>query len=122
MPYDLVIHSTGGTEVVLMRRNGEDKPTAVPPNTLDIDPEQQHVIYKIHGSCERTDRLNDRYVITENDYIEFLSRLIKKKAVPAVFAVPFRLRHFLFLGYGLADWNFRVVFNRIGEDRDNEQV
>jgi hypothetical protein len=33
-----------------------------------------------------------------------------------MFAEPFQTRHFLFLGYGLRDWNLRVVLNRIEKD------
>jgi hypothetical protein len=55
-------------------------------------------------------------VITEDDYIEFLSRMTRKRAIPAIFAEPFQTRHFLFLGYSLGDWNLRVVLNRMERD------
>ena len=38
--------------------------------------------------------------------------MTKNKAIPAIFAEPFQTRHFLFLGYGLNDWNLRVVLYR----------
>jgi hypothetical protein len=34
-------------------------------------------------------------------------------AVPAIFMEYFRTRHFLFLGYGLRDWNLRVVLRNL---------
>ena len=34
-------------------------------------------------------------------------------AVPALFMRYFRSRHFLFLGYGLHDWNLRVVLKNL---------
>ncbi|HEV7842895.1 MAG TPA: SIR2 family protein, partial [Pyrinomonadaceae bacterium] len=34
-------------------------------------------------------------------------------AVPAQFMRHFRTRHFLFLGYGLRDWNLRVVLKNL---------
>ena len=37
--------------------------------------------------------------------------------LPAIFAEPFQTRPFLFLGYGLYDWNLRVILNRIQEFR-----
>jgi hypothetical protein len=40
-------------------------------------------------------------------------------AVPAIFMKAFRDRHFLFLGYGLRDWNLRVVLRIL---RDNKSV
>ena len=120
--YALVVHATNEGDTVLVRRTPTTHVSQMPANKLDVDPETQHIVYKIHGSCERTDPTSDQYVITEDDYIEFLSRMVKNKAVPAVFAVPFRQRHFLFLGYGLADWNFRVVFNRIGQERQRQKT
>jgi hypothetical protein len=55
-------------------------------------------------------------VITEDDYVDFLTRLIKQRAFPSIFAEPFQTRHFLFLGYGLRDWNLRVILNRVEKD------
>ena len=42
--------------------------------------------------------------------------MTKNKAIPAIFAELFQTRHFLFLGYGLRDWNLRVVLSRIEKD------
>jgi hypothetical protein len=55
-------------------------------------------------------------VITEDDYLDFLSRMIRKTAVPSDFLFHFGTRQFLFLGYGLADWNWRLVLKNIGND------
>jgi hypothetical protein len=70
----------------------------------------------MHGAVDRRQPSRDQYVITEDDYIDFLARMTKNKAIPAIFAEPFQTRHFLFLGYGLNDWNLRVVLNRIEKD------
>ncbi len=74
---------------------------------------ERTVIYKMHGAVDRRQPARDNYVITEDDYIDFLARMTKNKAIPSIFADPFQTRHFLFLGYGLNDWNLRVVLNRI---------
>jgi hypothetical protein len=42
--------------------------------------------------------------------------MTKNKAISAIFAEPFQTRAFLFMGYGLYDWNLRVVLNRIEKD------
>jgi hypothetical protein len=91
------------------------------PNKLDIDLSKRTVIYKMHGAVDRGDMSRDQYVITEDDYIDFLARMTKNKAVPAIFAEPFQTRHFLFLGYGLRDWNLRVVLNRIEKDLQRQK-
>jgi hypothetical protein len=42
--------------------------------------------------------------------------------IPNVFADPFQKRPFLFLGYGLYDWNLRVILRRIHTFRGNTDV
>ena len=119
-PYDLVVHTTDQAlgDQILWWPHGESTPREVPANKLDIDLEKVTIIYKMHGTVDRKNPERDQYVITEDDYIEFLTRMSRKKAVPAIFAEPFETRPFLFLGYGLNDWNLRVVLNRIEKDLD----
>src|SRR5207245_3517114 len=80
------------------------------------DLEAVTVIYKMHGAVDRTRPERGQYVITEDDYIDFLARLTNATAIPTIFAEPFQTRPFLFLGYGLRDWNLRVVLNRIEKE------
>ena len=116
--YDVVIHTTDPEigDRLLWRQHGSNKITEVNANRLDIDLDAVTVIYKMHGAVDRQQPGRDQYVITEDDYIDFLTRMTKNKAIPAIFAEPFQIRHFLFLGYGLRDWNLRVVLNRIEKD------
>jgi hypothetical protein len=117
-PYDLVIHTTNINlgDQLLWWKHGEAAPRQISPNKLYIDLNQSTVIYKMHGAVDRLDGSRDQYVITEDDYIEFLARMTRNKAIPAIFAEPFQTRHFLFLGYSLNDWNLRVVLNRLDKD------
>jgi SIR2-like protein len=113
--YDLVVHVTDRKDrdaSVLWRRHGDAEPIAVPPNELVVDLGQRTVVYKMHGSVDRVAR-RDSYVITEEDYVDFLSRMADQKAVPMQFMRHFRERHFLFLGYGLNDWNLRVILKNL---------
>lgn len=115
-PYDVVIHNTDAKkgEYVLWWPFGAKQPEdKVHPKSLDIDLTERTVIYKMHGAVDRRQTQRHSYVISEDDYVDFLARMAKKNAVPAIFADPFQTRHFLFLGYGLNDWNLRVVLNRI---------
>jgi hypothetical protein len=77
------------------------------------------VIFKMHGAPNLSNSEKDSYVITEDDYVEFLSRMASNTAIPKVFAEPFRKCHFLFLGYGLQDWNLRVILHKIWRDWPN---
>jgi len=117
-PYDAVVHITDPKrgDKVLWWKCGEPDPAEVIPNKLNVDLNTTTVIYKMHGAVDRGQPGRDQYVITENDYIEFLARMTRNKAVPAIFAEPFQTRSFLFLGYGLRDWNLRVVLNRVEKD------
>lgn len=114
-PFDLVVHPTAPeyAGLVLWWPNGADEPQLVSPNELDISLGETTVIYKMHGTIDRHDPKRDSYVITEDDYVEFVIRVASKTAVPAVFAERFQTSPFLFLGHGLADWNLRVVLRRL---------
>lgn len=119
--YDLVVHANDSTEVaasVLWWKAGAREPEPKPPSKLFIDLNKTNVIYKMHGTVDRRGRW-DNYVITEDDYVNFLSRMTGQTAVPALFMRAFRNRHFLFLGYGLRDWNLRVVLRML---RDNKNI
>jgi hypothetical protein len=117
-PYDLVVHTTDVAlgDRLLWCPHGGEAPQEVLPNKLDIDLAKTTVVYKMHGTVDRAQPSRDQFVITEDDYINFLARMMRKKAIPAIFAEPLGNRHFLFLGYGLYDWNLRVVLSRVAED------
>ena len=122
--YHIVIHTNNPTMgyQLFWWPPGEPKPQEVIPNKLDINLEVDTVIYKMHGAVDRHEPARDQYVITEDDYIDFLARMTKNRAIPSIFSRPFQTRHFLFLGYGLRDWNLRVILHRIaGEQRLNYQ-
>jgi NAD-dependent SIR2 family protein deacetylase len=116
--YDRVVHTIGRRfgEHVLHWPHGASEPERKHPKNLDLDLSTTTVIYKMHGAVDRVLATRDQYVITEDDYIDFLARLTRRRAVPAIFAEAFQNRHFLFLGYGLRDWNLRVVLNGIERD------
>lgn len=75
------------------------------------------VILKVHGAVDRTVSKamdpRDSYVITEDDYLEYLTRSDIAALVPATLKEKFSQSSFLFLGYSLRDWNLRVFLHRI---------
>jgi hypothetical protein len=115
-PFDLVIHPTDRKDFaasVLWWQHGAAEPEKVPPQSLNIDLEKKTVIYKMHGSVDRQLDKWHSYVVSEEDYIDFLSRMTNQTAVPPPFVRYFTPRQFLFLGYSLSDWNFRVVLRNL---------
>jgi hypothetical protein len=76
---------------------------------------ERPVVLKLHGSVVRTDETHDSYVITEDDYIDYLLRgdLRERLPIPLVDKLA---RNLLFLGYSLsADWDMRAfIKNQFG--------
>jgi hypothetical protein len=50
----------------------------------------------MHGAADRHNPDHDSYLITEDDYVEFLARMTSRTAIPDAFGEPFRRSHFLF--------------------------
>jgi DNA-binding SARP family transcriptional activator len=86
------------------------------PNTYatELSLERNTVILKLHGQVERTPgREWESFVVTEDDYIDYLAQTEVAAAVPVSLAATLRRSHFLFLGYTMADWNLRVILHRL---------
>ena len=81
---------------------------------------QRTVIVKTHGAPGPTFRpLMDRdsYVITEDDYIDYLPTHDIHDSLPIQILEKLRGSRRLFLGYSLRDWNARMVLKRIWAER-----
>jgi hypothetical protein len=76
------------------------------------------VILKLHGQVDRgPERRWESFVVTEDDYIDYLARSDVAGAVPVGVAAKLRRSHFLFVGYTMADWTLRVILNRLWNDQ-----
>lgn len=75
------------------------------------------VLLKIHGAIDRTSTEYDSFVITEDHYIDYLTRTNLTNLVPVTLAAKLRRSHLLFLGYSLSDWNLRVILHRIAGEQ-----
>jgi len=90
------------------------------PNTYatELSLDRRTVILKLHGQVDRgPEREWESFVVTEDDYIDYLARTDVAGAVPVGLAAKLRRSHFLFLGYTMADWNLRVILNRLWSDQ-----
>lgn len=119
-PFDLIVYTNDSKrgEQPLWWPHDRLEPEFKQSNKLTVDLDSRTVIYKMHGAVDRRAVERDQYVITEDDYIEFMTRMTRQKAVPVGIATALQQRSFLFLGYGLRDWNFRVLLNGIYDRRD----
>jgi DNA-binding SARP family transcriptional activator len=90
------------------------------PNTYatELSLERRTIILKLHGQVDRgPEREWESFVVTEDDYIDYLAQTDLAGAVPVALAAKLRRSHFLFLGYTMADWNLRVILNRLWSDQ-----
>jgi hypothetical protein len=90
------------------------------PNTYatELSLDRRTVILKLHGQVDRgPEREWESFVVTEDDYIDYLAQTDLTGAVPVSLAAKLRRSHFLFLGYTMADWNLRVILNRLWSDQ-----
>lgn len=90
------------------------------PNAYaSLDVERRPVLLKIHGQADRDPaRVWDSFVISEDDYIDYLTHAEVASVIPVTLVARLRRSHFLFLGYGLEDWTLRVFLRRVwGRER-----
>jgi len=102
------------------RAPGEEPRPIDVPNTYatELSLERRTVLLKLHGAVDPfPDREWESFVITEDDYIDYLGRSDLVSSVPVALAAQLRRSHFLFIGYEMVDWNLRLVMHRVWGDR-----
>jgi DNA-binding SARP family transcriptional activator len=90
------------------------------PNVeANLTTDERTVLLKIHGGADHEPgRERDSFVVSEDDYIDYLVHADLSTAVPVGLAAKLRRSHFLFLGYDLDDWSLRVFLRRLwGDER-----
>jgi SIR2-like domain len=119
-PYDLLTYvctnpsEHRGRFTHLGPDKGESAVIENPDKITSLDLRKRAVILKMHGAVVRCDSFDqDNYVITEDHYIDYLARADITLLLPTPVPQKLRNSHFLFLGYGMADWNLRVILHRI---------
>jgi SIR2-like domain len=117
VPYDLVWYEAkqGKQRGRFIHRphGGEALAIDHPNKYTAVALEERTAILKLHGAFDRADPTRDSYVITEDDYIAYLSEGDVGAQIPVALRARMADSHFLFLGYSLRDWNLRVILNRI---------
>jgi hypothetical protein len=96
------------------------RPAGAPPQKIknpklydSLALDERTLILKIHGAIDREEPDRDSFVITEDHYIDYLTKTDIEKLLPPGIIVKLRKSCFLFLGYSMADWNLRVILHRI---------
>lgn len=125
--FDLVYYAAQGEDrgKFVHRPPGEEARAIAKPNKyrVKIDNkldwlllQRRPVVLKIHGAVDRGAPLRDSYVITEDDYIDYLTLPELTTLLPVPLPEWLNRCHFLFLGYSLSDWNMRSFLRRIWKD------
>lgn len=125
-PFTTIVHAGDNEEfpgALFVWRPESPDPEIVAPRRLRVNLARTSVIYKMHGTVRRADKETprddapadrwDSFVITEDDYINFLSGMTATPVIPPALMQHMRDKQFLFLGYGLGDWNWRVVLRNV---------
>jgi hypothetical protein len=84
--------------------------------------ETNPVVYHLHGSVAD----QDSFVLTEDDYLDFIvnARLLaggsdpSERVIPTMIDELIALNSLLFIGYGLRDWNFRILLRTLVQNAD----
>lgn len=123
-PFHLVRYQAIGLESARFYHRppmgGPERPiTGNPQLFRDILADEQPVLMKFHGGVDRNDRTADSFVITEDDYIEYLSSTANAKLIPAPVPGMLKSSHVLFLGHALRDWNLRVILYQLLKERND---
>jgi SIR2-like protein/TIR domain-containing protein len=128
-PYDLAVYIARGRDkgrFVHVPHDGEPQAIADANGYADFPIDafgrvQRTVIVKIHGTVDRSRGSypwRDNYVITEDDYIDYMSVGDIESIVPQQLLGKLRdYSHFLFLGHEMRDWNLRVFLIRVFGER-----
>jgi SIR2-like domain len=120
-PFDVFAYLASGTnEGRFVHISAEGTRTIIddPPSFSEQVLEKRPVLLKIHGAVDRFDSKHDSYVITEDDYLDFLQRTELSTLIPNSLLPTLQTNHFLFLGYKLQDWNIRVILQRIWKEQE----
>lgn len=87
----------------------------------EMDGDEYPILMKFHGSVDRENRDSDSFVITEEDYVEYLAQTASPELIPTPAPAMLKRSHVLFLGHALRDWNLRVILYRLWEERDDRR-
>jgi DNA-binding SARP family transcriptional activator len=89
-----------------------------PNREIGLTSETRTLIVRLNGGAdELSGRVRDSYVVSEDDYIDYLARSDVSALLPVGLAARLRRSHILFVGYDLDDWSPRVFLRRLwGEE------
>jgi hypothetical protein len=123
-PFDLCAYVAEGTDAERGKfrhqpSGGTLRTITEPESYLDVSLDERAVILKVHGFVDRDGSAEprDSFVITEDHYIDYLTRTDLRQLLPPNLLARLAECHFLFLGYSMRDWNLRAMLQRLWSER-----
>lgn len=119
-PFHLVVQTLGPGRKhrAWVREAGADVGADV--NEVKLDMKSATTIYKLHGSAVPAPA--EDYLISEDDYLRFMQRMMANKAIPVTFTNQMRSKPFLFIGYSLDDWNLRLLLYQFKDYIEKSEI
>jgi hypothetical protein len=95
-------------ELCRWNRYIQDLPSVFESESGFIPSKENPLVFHLHGQMEVPQSL----VLGEDDYLDFLVNISRDQQalIPPVVFKALAYNSLLFIGYRLADWNFRVIF------------
>lgn len=119
-PFDVVSYISDGADAGSFLHHpptGPSMPISQPSRYQELL-DDRTVILKLHGGLDRQDHDNDSYVITEDDFIDYITRAADaNRFLPAALQSSLMSSSYLFLGYTLRDWNLRVLVRQLWDNQ-----
>jgi DNA-binding SARP family transcriptional activator len=115
--YDIVSYISHGRHqgrFLHVTAEGDSCVVEIPNAYTGITVDDRSVILRLLGRVDREpERLWESFAVTEDDHIDYLAQADIASLVPVTVVARLRRSHFLFLGYPIHDWGFRVFLHRI---------
>jgi hypothetical protein len=100
-------HRNPSRELCRWNRLVRDRPSVFDPGSGTEVSVANPVVFHLHGH----DEVPESLVLTEDDYLDFLVNVSRDpQIIPRRIEKALASTSLLFIGYRLADWNFRVLF------------
>jgi hypothetical protein len=72
------------------------------------------IVYHLHGHIDTP----QSFVLTETDFVSFLVEISRRSVIPHQIERALANGSLIFLGYGFADWDFRVIYRGLVAAQD----
>jgi hypothetical protein len=119
-PVDVVVYEMrrGQQRFAHLRPDGERVVIDDAVTYRDFALEERSVILKIHGDVDPKEPARDTFVVTEDNYIDYMAGVRVYDLIPTYLTERIGRSELLFLGYSMRDWNLRVILRQIWAEQD----